>query len=137
MPPSPERGCGAAGEPEGALLARLQELLSVAGLLRARPPGQVAFQAAEGAGLHGRRRRDTRHQQQQQQQPAERAPRPYFWRLQQRLAAGYRPAADGGAPADGGAALAPEDAAMLFRRAVYEQVGPAELMGSQLGRRLG
>lgn len=131
MPPSPERGCGAAGEPEGALLARLQELLSVAGLLTARHGGQVAFQAAEGGGLHGRRHADTRHQQ---EQPAERAPRPYFWRLQQRLAAGgYRPTADGGgaAAAEGGAGLAPDDAAMLFRREVYEQVGLAELVGSQ------
>ena len=159
VPPSPKlRSVGsddAAAPYGGPLLQRLQDLLGGADLVdpyeQQQQQGRRLVQPQPGSarggyggggdgsagGASARQRAggaaDSRQQQQQQQQAgAALAPRPYFWRLQQRLQAGaYRPEGSGGGPAGWGALqggepgaqpVTEEDYVLLWRRQVYDQV---------------
>lgn len=147
VPPSPKVrsvGSGDAGAADAPLMQRLQDFLGVAGLVdpyehqqqhvRLRQQsgsGRVGYSASARQARPGGRTA----QQAQHAQPGSGAtsaaaalggPRPYFWRLQQRLqAGGYRPGGSLGAAGGGGWAEAPisdEDYALLFRRQVYDNV---------------
>lgn len=144
VPPSPKVrsvGSGDAGAADAPLLQRLQDFLGVAGLVDPyeQQQQQVRLRRESGSGPvgYGSRERQARQAQQAQQQQrggataaagAAAGPRPYFWRLQQRLqAGGYRPGGGWGAAAGGGGGLADgpvsdEDYALLFRRQVYDNV---------------
>lgn len=143
MPPSPKLAAVGSGDGDDSgggavLLQRLQDFLGVAGLLDPFQPRQQ------------RQQQQRRRRGQQGQQPASSAvrlrtesgsgrsgrpgsaaaaapgPRPYFWRLQQRLqAGGYRPGGQlGGATAAAveERPVTEEDYVLLWRRQVYDQV---------------
>lgn len=144
MPPSPKlatagsrQGDGDAGLP---LLQRLQDFLGVAGLLdpyeqqqlgqergrrgsSAAAPGAQRLRTEAGSGRPGSRRGAQLATAAASAGGASAGPRPYFWRLQQRLQAGaYRP----GGPAAGAAGEGPiseHDYVLLWRRQIYDQVG--------------
>lgn len=144
VPPSPKVhsvGSGDAGAGDAPLMQRLQDFLGVAGLvdLYEHQQQHVRLRQQSGSGRVGysssaRQARPGSRTAPQAQQgsgatPAAAAaagPRPYFWRLQQRLqAGGYRPGSSLGAGGGGGWAEAPvsdEDYALLFRRQVYDNV---------------
>lgn len=145
VPPSPKlvttgsrRDDADAGLP---LLQRLQDFLGVAGLLDPYEQQQLGQERGRGSGVGGgaaRRLRTeagsgrpgSRHGAQPPgSAPAagggQAGPRPYFWRLQQRLQAGaYRPGAAaagvGGATAEG--PVSEHDYVLLWRRQIYDQV---------------
>lgn len=153
VPPSPKlaavgSGDGGSGGDGAVLLQRLQDFLGVAGLLepssqrqqqqqqgqrrrRGQQQGQqptaghVRLRTESGSGRSGRPGTASTSTTAAAAAPSSAAPRPYFWRLQQRLqAGGYRPGALlGGVPAaadEGGADR--EDYVLLWRRQVYDQV---------------
>ena len=147
VPPSPKVrsvGSGDAGAADAPLLQRLQDFLGVAGLVDPyeHQQQQVRLRRESGSGPvgYGSRERQARQAQQAQQAQqrqrggaaaaagAAAGPRPYFWRLQQRLqAGGYRPGGGWGAAAGGGGGsgdgpVSDEDYALLFRRQVYDNV---------------
>lgn len=156
MPPSPKlqttagsgSGDGMAG---GPLLERLQEMLGVPGLLdpyalQQEHQGRHRLRTQSGSGRVGYGGRAQRAQVQGQAAAAAVAPsgpRPYFWRLQQRLQAGaYRPGSGGtggawGALLGGEPAAAPvseEDYVLLWRRQVYDNGLWAAPLGSEAPR---
>ena len=145
VPPSPKLrsvGSGDAGAGDAPLLQRLQDFLGVAGLVDPYEQQQIHLRRESGSGRVGyaRQRPGSRagHGAQQQQggvataAAAAAGPRPYFWRLQQRLqAGGYRPGggwagtAGGGGGGGGEGPVSEEDLALLFRRQVYDNVRSA------------
>ncbi len=137
MPPSPKVrsvGSGDAGVADAPLLQRLQDFLGVAGLVDPyeQQQQQVRLRQQSGSGRVGYGSRERQAQQAQQQRGGAAAaagaaagPRPYFWRLQQRLGS-YRPGGGWGAAAGGSGLgegpVSDENYALLFRRQVYDNV---------------
>lgn len=152
VPPSPKLATAGSGQADGdgglPLLQRLQDFLGVAGLLDPYEQQQLGQERGRGSGGGGgggaaRRLRTEagsgRPGSRRGTQPSSTAaaaagggpagPRPYFWRLQQRLQAGaYRPGGAAAGAGDGAAGEGPvseQDYVLLWRRQIYDQVGAA------------
>ncbi|KAL4437117.1 hypothetical protein ABPG75_004256 [Micractinium tetrahymenae] len=153
VPPSPKLATAGSSQGDGdsglPLLQRLQDFLGVAGLLDPYEQQQLRQERGRGSGGSGGAQRlrteagSGRPGSRRGAAPASSAaagssqagPRPYFWRLQQRLQAGaYRPGGIAGGTSDGAAGDGPvseHDYVLLWRRQIYDQDLWAVPVGSE------